>query len=62
MTDAEVAMWRDRYKTDGVFAWVCAFGDVESYFCEAMNVSDVDQVALVDVLASATSAFNGLRA
>jgi hypothetical protein len=34
MTDTEVAMWRDLYRTDGVFAWVCAHGDVESYFCE----------------------------
>ena len=38
MTDAEVAMWRDLYRTEGVFAWVCAHGDVESYFCEADNL------------------------
>jgi len=35
MTDAEVEMWRDLYRTAGVFAWVCAHGDVESYFREA---------------------------
>jgi len=34
MTDEEVTKWGDLYKTDGVFVWVCAAGDVESYFCE----------------------------
>jgi hypothetical protein len=35
MTDKEVAMWGDLYKTEGTFAWVCAYGDVENYFCQA---------------------------
>jgi hypothetical protein len=39
MTDTEVNEWIKIYKTDGAFPWVCAFGDVENYFCEPYYLS-----------------------
>ena len=35
MTDEEVKKWGALYATTGAFPWVCAHGDVESYFCRA---------------------------
>jgi predicted ATPase len=34
MTDEEVVKWRRLYLMPGAFPWVCAHGDVESYFCQ----------------------------
>ena len=35
MTAEEVQKWRQSFKTQGVFPWVTAVSDIESYFCEA---------------------------
>jgi predicted ATPase len=35
MTDAEVVKWGGLYATSGAFPWVCSYGDVENYFCQA---------------------------
>jgi energy-coupling factor transporter ATP-binding protein EcfA2 len=35
MTDEEVEKCGALYATTGAFPWVCAMGDVESYFCQA---------------------------
>lgn len=33
MTEDEVSKWKQRYKTDGTFPWVCTGCDIEAYFC-----------------------------
>jgi hypothetical protein len=57
MTEAEVGKWRALYQTEGVFGWVCAFGDVENYFCEASYLA-----ALYGVSAEAAEGWRKLAA
>lgn len=33
MTDGEMVMWSDKFKTNGCFTWVTDGSDVEAYFC-----------------------------
>jgi len=46
MTDDESQKWKDLYKTEGTFPWICSIGDVEAYFCQADYLAKLYGVTL----------------
>jgi energy-coupling factor transporter ATP-binding protein EcfA2 len=48
MTDEEVEKWKQRYKTEGTFPWICSFGDVENYFCQSDYLAALYGISIED--------------
>lgn len=64
MTAVEVELWKKKYNTLGVYPWVTAGSDMESYFCEAEYLSalyEIDLATAHEWRAKAAAKVNGAR-